>query len=119
MLSGPSELRFGVYTCHLSVHQQRQQDAVINIQRVFRGWRQRMYERVNALRYDLERRKQRAVAKAWKRARQIVETEVSACTICVCPNRTVLYPCSIVWCCGSTDALSCVPVAPMHCLVSQ
>ena len=76
-VQGPVELTFGVYTYHQSTVQQRQLTAATNIQRVFRGWRHRVVERVNALKYDLERRRQRAVVKAWKRARQLVADEVS------------------------------------------
>jgi hypothetical protein len=57
-----------------------QERAALHFQRVFRGWRQRMYNRVNALKYDVLNRRERAVAKAWVKARRTVADKVCVCS---------------------------------------
>ena len=54
----------------------KQERCAVRIQCTFRGWRQRMYNQVNALKYDILQRRERAIAKAWQKARQLVTDKV-------------------------------------------
>jgi hypothetical protein len=46
----PPPLQFGAYTYHPAEVAAKQREAAVHLQRVFRGWRQRTHEVVNALR---------------------------------------------------------------------
>ncbi len=45
----PPPLQFGAYSYYPAELAQKQRDAVVHLQRLFRGWRQRTHEVVNAL----------------------------------------------------------------------
>jgi hypothetical protein len=76
---GPGDLEFGIFCHHPTESRRREERAVLTIQRVFRGWRVRVYGRVNALRYENEQRRERAVKKAWRRARKLVLVRPTCC----------------------------------------
>jgi hypothetical protein len=47
----PPPLQFGAYSYYPAELAQKQRDAVVHLQRLFRGWRQRTHEVVNALKW--------------------------------------------------------------------
>ena len=79
-----SALSYGKAYDRRDVLRQKQAAAALRIQAVFRGWRQRVYNNINALRYEVMKRKDRAIAKAWKKAKDVVMGEVSTCLGLAC-----------------------------------
>lgn len=71
---------------HLYRARASEEVAAASIQRVFRGWRQRVYERVNALRADINRRRDRAVRKAMQQAHREVMGQVRQRVLVRTPN---------------------------------
>lgn len=52
---------------------EQQVTAATHLQRLFRGWRQRVINRLNAMKYEIERARARAIEKAWKQARKEIK----------------------------------------------
>jgi hypothetical protein len=67
---------FGVNFSSADAHRQKQDGAALHIQRVFRGWRQRVYNRLNALKYEVEKKRERALAKCHSKALAVFSQKV-------------------------------------------
>jgi IQ calmodulin-binding motif len=73
---------FGVNFSTAHAHRQKQETAAVHIQKVFRGWRQRVYNRLNALKYEVERKRERALAKCRNKAMIVFQEQVGVCLPC-------------------------------------